>query len=745
MEISVFGIRHHGPGSAKNLKDALALLSPDCILIEGPADAEPLLKYVANATFRLPIALLVYNPKALSQASYFPFAEFSPEWQAIQYGAKNEVPVRFMDLPMGMHFYLENEQKQNPQLFENILKKEYRKSENLSFDPLGYLAKLAGYSDSERWWEVTFERQESESGIFSSLLELMKMLREEVKTIEPENLLREAYMRKMIRKAKGDGFQNVAVVCGAWHAPVLHDIKTRKAKDDNAILRGIKKVTTKAAWIPWNYERLSTQSGYNAGVISPAWYELLYKKRKEASTHWLVKAARLLRKESLDASSANIIEAVRLAKTLASIRKLEIPGIEELKEAAISVLCDGVEEKVALIEKRLIIGKKQGKVPKEVPVIPLQKDLEKLVKSARLSKEYVAEGAVDKNLDLRKPNQLLASHLLHRLNILNIPWGQQKKGSRYALGSFSESWKLKWKPDFSIRIIEAGMWGNTVLDASSGYLQETAPTIDKIAKLTHLIQQALDAELKEAMEPLIQRLQHLSAITKDAGLLMEALPSLAFIFRYGDTRNTASDIIGKVIHQIIPRMCIALPGACSGIDEESARDMFDEIRETNSAISLLNIQEHNQLWYDTLSRMLNVQDIAFLIKGSCSRILFDKRKITGEEAADTMQFIFSSKHELHQAANWLEGFLHGSGLLLIYNQDLWTIFDNWLGALSSGNFQTVLPLLRRIFSGFSSPEREKMLLLAKNGNVFLQNEEVVEWDETRTSVVETTVKQLLGL
>ncbi len=42
-DIRIFGIRHHGPGSAKSLRVALDGFAPDCLLIEGPPEAEPLL------------------------------------------------------------------------------------------------------------------------------------------------------------------------------------------------------------------------------------------------------------------------------------------------------------------------------------------------------------------------------------------------------------------------------------------------------------------------------------------------------------------------------------------------------------------------------------------------------------------------------------------------------------------------------------------------------------------------------
>ena len=107
--MQVFGIRHHGPGSARSLKKALIAYQPDIVLVEGPPDADGVLKYVDGNALSPPVAILVYNPKALNQAAYFPFAPFSPEWQAIKYAHKQNIPVKFMDLPHSIHFGLANE------------------------------------------------------------------------------------------------------------------------------------------------------------------------------------------------------------------------------------------------------------------------------------------------------------------------------------------------------------------------------------------------------------------------------------------------------------------------------------------------------------------------------------------------------------------------------------------------------------------------------------------------------------
>ncbi|HSD47724.1 MAG TPA: DUF5682 family protein, partial [Pyrinomonadaceae bacterium] len=97
MSVTVFGIRHHGPGSARSLREALRALNPDAVLIEGPPDANDLIALAADAQMSPPVALLIYLPNEPKQAVYYPFAEFSPEWQAIQYALAQNVPVRFID------------------------------------------------------------------------------------------------------------------------------------------------------------------------------------------------------------------------------------------------------------------------------------------------------------------------------------------------------------------------------------------------------------------------------------------------------------------------------------------------------------------------------------------------------------------------------------------------------------------------------------------------------------------------
>jgi Family of unknown function (DUF5682) len=763
-QIKVFGIRHHGPGSAKSLVKAFDEWLPDCVLVEGAPDADNLIHHVSNEGLKPPVALLVYNPKNLQQASYYPFAEFSPEWQAMKWALEKTVPVSFMDLPLSLSFSVENKNSLVPVIDfleeeGNILKNEEnteggidsankKPKSRIQNDPLHYMADLAGYSDSERWWEITFEQNDNPIEIFETILDMMTVLRKELNRLEStETLLREAYMRKIIRKAQKDGFNRIAVVCGAWHAPVLAQIQNFKEKMDNDALKGLKKLTTEATWVPWSYDRLSRDSGYGAGVVSPAWYELLFGKRPNATVRWMTKAARLLRKEDLSASSAHSIEAVRLAETLAILRGRSIAGLDELEEAALSIFCDGYDTPMKLVREKLVIGDVIGRVPPEIPQVPLQRDLEASIKTARLSKEYTTSEAITKELDLRKETNLFASHLLHRLVLLNIPWGKPMKGSRYKQGTFKEIWKLLWKPDYAIRIIEAAQWGNTVEEAATNFVIKRVDTLTTLAELTELVEKALNAELKGTIPKLVKKLQEMSALSEDVLALMDALPTLVNIVKYGNVRGTDAQAVSEVINEWIPRVCIGLPLACVNCDDDATALIFSKLQNTNQAINLLNQKEHSEIWLKTLHQISDLKDVNGLLVGGCVRILFDKNRLDISKTAVRMRYALSRGSEVSYAAAWLEGFLNGSGLLLIHNESLWRILDEWVDELEMARIQELLPILRRIFANLSPSERQKLLALTQklSDNAFISPPPYFDvlFDEKRAAKIRDTLQRFL--
>src|SRR6478735_12513532 len=141
--IHILGIRHHGPGSARNVKAFLEVTKPDIVLVEGPPEADAILQWAASEEMKPPVAILVYQPDNPQQSVFYPFAEFSPEWQAILYAKQNNIHVRFMDLPMSHQFALENEKKKDnevPSSLNNSADSIEDAAETIQHDPIKYLA-----------------------------------------------------------------------------------------------------------------------------------------------------------------------------------------------------------------------------------------------------------------------------------------------------------------------------------------------------------------------------------------------------------------------------------------------------------------------------------------------------------------------------------------------------------------------------------------------------------------------------
>ena len=723
----ILGIRHHGPGSARNVKAFLEEVKPDIVLVEGPPDAEKLMEWVGNEELVPPVALLVYQPDDTRSSVFYPFAEFSPEWQAILYAQQNKIHVRFMDLPVAHSFALGKEAKEaiaksagqnEEKAATEETEKENINGENnapppviikLRRDPIGYLAEVAGCDDGEKWWEQTFEHRLENENIFEAVGEAMTELRAAIPyPVERQELLREAYMRKTIRQAEREMFQNIAIICGAWHVPALND--SFKQKDDNELLKNLPKVKTESTWIPWTYNRLSYHSGYGAGIASPGWYDHVWHYPKDDGTRWMAKVAQLFREKGMDTSVAHVIEAVRLAESLASLRGLSKAGLEELNEATLSILCMGSDAQLALIKSELIVSNRIGQVPQDIPKPPLQLDIERQQKKLRLppsadSKEYL--------FDLRKENDLEKSIFLHRLLLLEIYWGTKMQvGGK---GTFKEQWRLQWEPGFSVDIIEKGNWGNTIEEAATAFIKNKAGSATDLAGVSALLATAMTASLPEAVNVLVDSINNLAAGTVDVQQLMGAVPGLVHVSRYGNVRKTDSEMVGGIARSMITRITVSLPVACIAIDEEAAEELVGHFYRMNEAINTLDSWESTAEWRKVLTVIAQDDNATPVISGYVTRLLYDCKVISGEALVTRFSYSMSKSQPAKTASAWLEGFLKGSGTILLLDNDLWNVIDQWLGSLGEETFIEVLPLLRRTFASFTAAERRKLNDKARNG------------------------------
>ncbi|MET9056587.1 DUF5682 family protein [Streptomyces antibioticus] len=591
---ALFGVRHHGPGSARAVRAALDAARPRVVLIEGPPEADALIPLAADPDMRPPVALLAHAVDEPGRSAFWPMAGFSPEWVALRWALEHGVPARFIDLPATHTLAWQGEEDvgEKPDITPPHAPAPH--TAGLRADPLGTLAAIAGYDDAERWWEDVVEHRTVGTGDpfapFTALEEAMEALREAADDDEARgegeedarDRVREAYMRLQVRAARKEfGDDGVAVVCGAWHVPALR--RPAPVAADRALLKGLPKVRAELTWVPWTHRRLARAGGYGAGIDAPGWYAHLFDAPDRPVERWLTKVAGLLREEDRIVSPAHVIEAVRLAETLAALRGRPLPGLSETADAVRAVLCDGSDVPAALVHDRLVVGDVLGEVPAGAPAVPLQRDLDRLQRRLRLRPE-AAERELE--LDLRKDTDAARGRLLHRLRLLGVGWGEPVV-PRSGTGTFRETWRLRWEPELSVRVAEAGVWGTTVRAAANTKAEEDAVAARGLAEVTALAEHCLLAGLSRALPAVMRVLADRAALDTDVGHLAQALPALVRSLRYGDVRGTDTRALTEVAAGLAQRIFVGLPPACAALGGEAAEEMRRHMDAVHGAVGLL--------------------------------------------------------------------------------------------------------------------------------------------------------------
>ena len=225
--VSVLGIRHHGPGSARSVVAELDRLRPAAVLIEGPADADPLLALAADPGMVPPVALLAYAPDEPRVSAFWPFAVFSPEWQALTWAAAQRSAGRgSATCPPGW-CWPPSDRGSGAGDGRPTARSE---GEADAPDPIGQLAAAAGYDDPERWWDDVIESRLRPAGDARRCATAPGVRRHRrghgraAGGPDRKRCTSSAARRtcgrccgRRSRKPTGP----VAVVCGAWHVPAL--------------------------------------------------------------------------------------------------------------------------------------------------------------------------------------------------------------------------------------------------------------------------------------------------------------------------------------------------------------------------------------------------------------------------------------------------------------------------------------------------------------------------------------------
>ena len=352
-----------------------------------------------------------------------------------------------------------------------------------------------------------------------------------------------------------------------------------------------------------------------------------------------------------------------------------------------------------------MVGQDVGVVDDGVPQMPLAADLALWQRKLRLKPEAAEQ---DIALDLRSEAGLAKSILLHRLDLMGVPWGRLIDAGA-GRGTFREIWRLVWVPELSVKLAEALVHGVTIERAAAGAAMAQAAATAQIQQLAEVVRRCLLSELPEAAQRCIALLQAAAVNAVDMVGLLRAVPSLVSILRYGTARRMPQEALSDLAHALANEVIAGIGLACGNLDDDAAEEMRKAVVGFDAALVLLGDDHLTGEWDRRLQRLVEDASVAPLVAGAALRLLYDRASRDEESVTAAFFRALSPATAPKAAGQWLEGFLAASAEVILQDQTLLGLIDAWLVAQEEKDFIEVLPMLRRAFGGFGAVGRRRLL------------------------------------
>lgn len=724
--IGVFGVRHLSPMGAWHLRRYLDEIRPELVFVEGLDDATELLPDVTRRETQPPVAILAYTSELPVRTLVYPFARYSPEYQAFRWASDNDVRAEFFDLPSNVFLGLRDSEL-------GSVKPAASDVEALSL--YQRIAAAAGERDYDTYWERYFEHNSAHGSYQRNAYELGQTIRE-LEDDHPrwraENLVREAFMRRRVEQAIAEGVppDKIVAVVGAFHAPVLSGVYPAMSDAEFASLPSrISKLTL----MPYSYYKLSSQSGYGAGNNAPAYFERLWESLNEhgitdLSRRYLSSVARSLRDAGTHRSTAEVIEAVRLAETLSAMKEGVAPTLQDLRDSAVTLFGHGEINVVADSLARADVGTEIGSLPKGVSQTSIQDDFERQLRLLKLEK-YRSSVATELDLDLRENRRvknedaayldLHRSSFFHRLRILQVPFAKFSY-VRQDAANWAERWSLQWSPESEIALVEAVLLGETVELATAFKFMQLLSDCHSIADAGALVQDACQCGMLESMEQARVRLQGLAVHSHEFAALAAATARLSMVVRYGDVRRIDVLPLIPLVQELFVQGTLSLLASAS-VDDKAVPRVLSGMDQLNKVSLEMHDQVEESMWLEQLQILADIDDRNPVVSGYACALLLERGLIENTALAKEVSRRLSPGVSADLGAGWFEGLAKRNRYSLLSRQTLWQQLADYVWALDEQQFRRALVFLRRAFGEFSA--RDKRSITENLGELWGMNKD----------------------
>ncbi|MBM6915426.1 hypothetical protein H6B33_08415 [Gemmiger formicilis] len=726
-----YPVRHHSPACAWHLERAIERYAPDCILVEGPENANDLLPVLTSPDTKAPIALYYAwrdeeqrlpgaGEEPASFRCYYPFLDPSPELVALRAAAARGIPGRFIDLPYAQILLATQadrglraeEEKPNYASDSYLAANQFQKN----------LCEKAGLRDFEEFWEKYFETAGpilSTEAFVRQLNLYCRLARQSTPEAELRAdgcLVREAHMARRIREAAAE-YSRVLVVTGGFHVEgLLHPTDETPPPPPQ---KG-------QAVYPMRHSLPAADAlaGYASGMPAPGfctdiWAALHTAEPRQAWEQtvldYLVRTGRRLRREGDTLSAYDETCAWQQARMLAQLRDKPAPGLYELRDAVLSSFVKGEadlsgSEPLRLL-RELTTGKTVGWLCEGAPVPPLVQDFQAQCRAFRLKQQGAARQTVALSV-FSSPRHREISRFFYRTDFLGCEFARREKGPdlrrRKDRNLIRETWEYRWSIGVETALIEHAVSGATVQEACASELRRRMAEAGRASEGADLLVQGFLMGLPE-ISTLTGRMEELLLADGDFVSLCEACASLNALQEWQSLYNEPNileypALLGRCfarILQMLPAMNTVddhtAPGvqrACMLLYQITGRESFSGQRPP-----LLNAFE----------RLVRQDPIHPALHGAVLGLLYGADP-GWKPAVDraVRGYLQGTRGRMLQSAAFLQGLFSTARDLLLTDEEFQRQIDGLICELPSEDFASLLPELRLAFSYFVPLETDRI-------------------------------------
>jgi hypothetical protein len=472
--------------------------------------------------------------------------------------------------------------------------------------------------------------------------------------------------------------------------------------------------------MPYSYFKLSSQSGYGAGNHAPAYFQLLWECLERDDLHelparYLSLVARHLRSDGTHRSTAEVIEGVRLACTLAAMKDGSAPTLEDLQDAAVTLIGHGERSSIQETLARVEVGTQIGQLPKGVSKTSIQDDFGRELERLKLEK-YLTTVKQELALDLRENRRaktetaawldLERSSFLHRLRVLAIGFAVPVATGQQS-ATWAERWHLQWSPESEISLVEAVLLGETVELATAFKFKTILEKCTAVDGAAEVVRDACQCGLMDSMDLARRRLQELAAESTELTAVAHAANELGMIVRYGDVRRFDPTPLVPLIEDLFVQGALALLPAAN-CDNEAAKAGAIAMDELNKVSLEYHDRVDEELWIGKLKALADADDRNPLLSGYACAILLERSLLSNEELGREVSRRLSPGIAADLGAGWFEGLSKRNRYALLARQPLWEQLADYVQSLDEEQFRRAIVFLRRAFGSFSPQEKRQI-------------------------------------